>query len=395
MKYMMIIYLSFILCCGTIASAANPDEQQKAARESLRLLKKLPLPYIKKLGFKSGRMVKNSLLGNPLEVYIIGIDSLEMYEANRDPKEVLEDTSQVGYPVYVSEMPVSSITIIERNRKWEFAVFGGKEILFAEQARLKHSGSGPGPRPSYFMVQVQAMYITFLAFNLDGVLYFIPTAEHPLLKFPLYVPVPASKVLMELKGIVEKYENGLSVHYATDKDPLQPGDTTTLTITFSGLDRDKGDLLFILKNKTPEIISMEGGNTQYLLIRAKAVKPDGTCILTRTLTGKVLGKSGIEIKPYLLIKQLAERLGSNRGMEYRNKLANPQEKKIPDIPKSRYISFTKKDLNIYKTGKDPSTAPQMKAWASIILSFLSKVNPEAQQWLADIYMKSLIEALSK
>jgi hypothetical protein len=37
--------------------------------------------------------------------------------------------------------------------------------------------------------------VTFLLFDLDDVLYFIPTAEHPLLKFSLYVAVPASKVL--------------------------------------------------------------------------------------------------------------------------------------------------------------------------------------------------------
>jgi hypothetical protein len=410
MKYMMIIFLSFILCCGPIAKAAVPDGQQKAARESLQLLKKLPLPYIKKLGFKSEWMVKKSFLGNPLEVDIIGIGSLKIYEANRDPKEVLEDANQVVYPVYVSEMPVSSITIIERNGKWAFAVFGGKENLFAEQARLKHSGSSPDPQLSYFMVQVQAMYITFLAFDLDGVLYFIPTAEHPLLKYPLYVPVPASKVLMELKRIVEKYENApvdsiidsikysnVSVIISADKLHLKSGETTKITVTVKGLDRLKGGVPvpLHLENKTPGIVSMGGGNIQTHIIRLEDIKPGGIYSMTRILTGKIPGNFRVSARIYSELEQFAERLASSTGMKYRNKLTDLQEEEILTMPKIHYITFTKKDLNIYKIGKDPSVTLEMKAWAKELLDFLNTARPKDQQWLANIYMESLIDALSK
>lgn len=110
----------------------------------------------------------------------------------------------------------------------------------------------------YFKRIFSLVAVIFLLFGLDGVLYFIPAAGHPLLKFPLYVPVSASKVL-----------------------------------------------------------------------------------------------------------------------------------------KIHYITFTKKYLNIYKTGKDPSVTLEMKAWAEELLDFLDTARPNDQQWLATIYMKSLIDVLSK
>lgn len=304
MNYIIILYLSFMLCSGTIAGVTNQKAQQKAARESIRLLKQLPMTIVRELGFKTERMVKDSSLGKPLKGYIISLDNILEFKQNHDPGKIPVDVKEVNYPVYVSEKSVSSITIREKQGKWEFAVMGRKEILFAEQARQIHTASSPGSPHSYFMVQIPAMYLTFLAYYLDGILYLIPTHEDPDLEFPLYESVLAEDLFLELKPIVEKFANlmapsSASVQLAVGKLKLKRGESTWLKITIKGLDRYKIlDLAFpfLLLNKTPGIVSMKGGNKQKHIIRPEEIDSYGIYTMTRTLTGKVPGTYNISIE---------------------------------------------------------------------------------------------------
>jgi hypothetical protein len=83
------------------------------------------------------------------------------------------------------------------------------------------------------------------------------------------------------------------------KEELQPGESTWLKITVKGLIRYKKlgiELAFRLQNKTPGIVSMEGGNIQNHIIRPEDIDSNGIYSLTRTLTGKVPGKFNISIE---------------------------------------------------------------------------------------------------
>jgi hypothetical protein len=298
MKLIIALYLMLILC-GSTASGNNNEsrEQQQAAQQSFRVLKQLPPPILEELDFKPAGIINNSSLGNPLPAYIVWLGSLKTFTASDRPGEILQDVQECNYPVYACEMPVSSVTIRKRNGKWAFAALGGKEILYAEHARAIHSGTGPITKSSYFMVQVQAMDLTFLGYDSEGKLYLIPTHEHPDLKFDLYKPVPAEQVFIELKRFVEKYETlpalpSLSPLFTVGKEELQPGESTWLKITVKGLYRYKKlnlELPFRLQNKTPGIVSMEGGNIQDHIIRPEDIDSDGIYTITRILIGKVPG----------------------------------------------------------------------------------------------------------
>lgn len=205
-----------------------------------------------------------------------------------------------------------------------------------------------------------------------------------------------TKITLKEGGIETSGEfRSVSVTPIVDKWRLHPGETTTLTVTVKGLDSLKDEVPFRLQNKTPGIISMQGGSIRTLIIRARDIKPGGMYILTRTLTGKVMGDFRIKATIYPRLKQCAERLGSNTGMEYRKELTDLQEEEILTMPESHFITFMKKDLYTYKTGREPSVTPGLKECAGELTDFLNTAKPEDQQWLSTIYVENIIKILRK
>jgi len=184
---------------GTVFSKRVPGRRRQgaftAALESLELLKALPWPLLKELGFKSKRVVEKISLGKK-PLYSLGI--------GKKPGNAVE----AHYPVKVDKELVNAVTIRKRGGKWAFAVIGDRGALSAVKA-MKET---PAPRgTAFFMVQIQSMNLTFLAFfsededeDEDIILYLIPTHEDPDLTFPLYKPVPAEEVFLELKYSLEQ-----------------------------------------------------------------------------------------------------------------------------------------------------------------------------------------------
>jgi len=177
-----------------------------AAREGLEILKALPWPLQKKLGFESKAMVEKCKLGKK-----------SFYTLTREPgrwqdnEEIPGDVLEVHYPVEVDKEPVASITTRKREGKWKFAVINDSKALAAVKTLNKMIA--PREQPSYFMVQIQSMNLGFLAYFLEQeeeemeenntLLYLVPTHEDPDLTFPLYAPVPAAEVFLELKYLLE------------------------------------------------------------------------------------------------------------------------------------------------------------------------------------------------
>jgi hypothetical protein len=204
---------------------------------------------------------------------------------------------------------------------------------------------------------------------------------------------PAKITLKEGNAEVSGGYRNISVHLAVGKTRLKSGETTTLTVTVTGLERLEDEVPLRLQNKSPGIISMRGGTIQVHIIRAGDIAPGGIYTMTRTLTGKVPGTFGIRARIYPELKQWAERLGSDRGKAYRKELTDIQEKEILAMPESHFITFTKKDLNTYKTGRKPSLWPGVKELAVELLAFLNTAKSVDQQWFSEIYVSSILKAL--
>lgn len=429
MKYKISLYLSLIVCVGLVfginANARQtgetgentPDnEQEKAAVKSLELIKQLPQPVLQKLGFESELVVKKSKLGEPLQVYIIDQVKLKEFKKGDEPGDILVDINKIKYPIYVEGGFKSSITLRKVEKKWRFASMGGVETRYSDHARKIHSNNSQTHLHSYFMVQVPFLRLTFLAYYSDGLLYLLSTHEDPDFKFPLFEPVLAGGVYLQLKQVIEKYRwelkpsltaavedegiqisrkyGSITLFLEIGKKYLEPDEVTTLTVKFAGLESDKGDIFYRLENKTPAIISMEDGNIRTYIIRVKDIKSDGTFSKTLTLTGKMPGDFDIGIKMYPGLKEHAEKLGGTAGMKYRDEFTDLQKQEILDMPKSQYVSYMKKELLKNKTSMDTSVTPEMKEWVDEALEVLSSSNPILQQWLAGIYMNNLIKRIN-
>lgn len=305
MKHPVIRCLILLGCLGMIVAAPGLKEPQEAARQSLTILRALPPPVLKGLGFASKRKAKAASLGEPFEVYLISEGKLRGYDAGQDPETLLESAGEVVFPVYDgSGLPVSSIKVVKGPDTWKLAVFGGGENRLAEEARLQRAAADPQGPACGRLVQFLSLALTFLAFESDGILYFIPSREHPHLPFRVHEPVRASKVLLALRAaaepltpLPEKYST-VTVHYTAEKEHLRPGETTRFTVTFKGLDRTRAPYTFAIENRTPTVIHISGGDSRTVTILTSDIAEDGTHTLTLTLTGlSTPGDSHITVTP--------------------------------------------------------------------------------------------------
>ena len=197
---------------GAVFSKIAPPGRRRqgifpAAEEGLKILKALPWPIQKELGFESKAMVEKSKLGKKF-FYTLGKGTGRWQDSGEIPGDVLE----VHYPVEVGKELVTSITIRKRGGKWNFAVINDYRALSV--VKTLNEMIAPRELPSYFMVQIQSMNLSFLAYFLKEedeemeedniILYLVPTHEDPDLTFPLYVPVAAAEVFLELKYLLEQ-----------------------------------------------------------------------------------------------------------------------------------------------------------------------------------------------
>jgi hypothetical protein len=221
-----------------------------AAEEGLELLKALPWSIQKELGFESKAMVEKSKLGKK-SFYTLGMGIGRWQDTEEIPGDVLE----VHYPVEVDKEPVASITIRKREEKWLFAVISDSSAL--STVKTLNKMIPPREEPSYyFMVQIQSMNLGFLAYFLEEeeeereedniVLYLTPTHEDPDLPFPLYVPVRAAEVFLELKSLLEqmagekggeKLKNQLTGYWQDLEKALEDLDSRDETRALEGLNR--------------------------------------------------------------------------------------------------------------------------------------------------------------
>jgi hypothetical protein len=74
---------------------------------------------------------------------------------------------------------------------------------------------------------------------------------------------------------------------------LKTGQTAVATITVKGLQELSEPADLLLFNRSPGVVNLQGGVEQRLTIQPRQVRPDGTFVLTRTVTGVMVGAMDI------------------------------------------------------------------------------------------------------
>lgn len=96
----------------------------------------------------------------------------------------------------------------------------------------------------------------------------------------------------------------VALKLSADKLELKKGERTTLTVQVLGLQGLKEEIPISLENKSPTVVSMEGGESQTVTVHPEEVGPEGIYTISKTLTGIQTGPFSISarISPeYMLV----------------------------------------------------------------------------------------------
>jgi len=95
----------------------------------------------------------------------------------------------------------------------------------------------------------------------------------------------------------DEYRN-VALNLSADKLRLKKGEQTTLRVKVMGLQGLEETIPFNLVNKSPSVVSMEGGDAQTVTVSPEQVGPEGTYTITKTLTG-------VETGPFLISARIS------------------------------------------------------------------------------------------
>ncbi len=90
----------------------------------------------------------------------------------------------------------------------------------------------------------------------------------------------------------DQYRN-IALRLSADKLRLKKGEQTTLTVQVLGLEGLQEEIPISLENKSPAVVSMEGGESQTVTVHPEEVGPEGVYTISKTLTGIQTGPFSI------------------------------------------------------------------------------------------------------
>jgi hypothetical protein len=147
------------------------SDPQTAADDALDTLKKMvDESNYQSFGFENAAEVKQAVLGEPAQLFVIQNDKLAKYKPGSNVQPLLEDVHRMIYPVIVNGHGRTLVTIVQNGQEWTLAKYGDQNVA-ENLARIRNdkiakAGSGPGSSPSnYYDIRIQTLQIDFLATN--------------------------------------------------------------------------------------------------------------------------------------------------------------------------------------------------------------------------------------
>lgn len=175
------------------------QQPQEAAINAIAMLRDLVNEQnYKGLGFQSVDEVKLAQLGQPMEVFNIGLEGLKAYKASQNPSTLLALSAETIYPVTVSGNVRTGVTIVHKEQGYESSSFGNADIV----KRLVAYRQGVGD----FAVRVPAFNLYFLGRRIDSRVVLAPIANNPRLKSQAGEIMPLETVIEQLRPYAESYD---------------------------------------------------------------------------------------------------------------------------------------------------------------------------------------------
>lgn len=204
MRAIVLTFCVFLVMgCSQHKTPPKPPAQQpqEAATNALGVLQKLVNDQnYKSLGFQSLAEVKQAQLGQPMEVYNLGLDKLKSYQAGQDPNSLLTPSAETIYPVTVGGSVRSGVTIVHKEQGYEPSSFGNADIV-RRLAQYRQN-------PSDLAIRIPAFNLYFIGRRVDTRVVVVPIVSDPRLKVREGEATPLEVVIDQLRLYVDAY-NGL------------------------------------------------------------------------------------------------------------------------------------------------------------------------------------------
>jgi hypothetical protein len=187
--------------CSRHRDKINPAAQQPqdAATNAVSLLQKLVNEQnYKNLGFRTVDEVKFAQLGQPMEVYYLGLERMKSYQTGEDPNNLLTPSSELIYPVTVGGDVRTGVTIIHKEHGYESSSFGNADIV----RRL----TGYRQSAKEFAVHIPAFNLYFVGRPVNSHVLLVPIANNPRLKAQAGEATPIEAVVDQLRPYVDSYD---------------------------------------------------------------------------------------------------------------------------------------------------------------------------------------------
>jgi hypothetical protein len=124
-------------------------------------------------------------------------------------------------------------------------------------------------------------------------------AESPrklVVESPADVVGPTVLVVSEAGTTSEHPFRSVDVRLSAPRTDLDRGERTELTVEVSGLQGLERPVSVRVRNETPSVVRLEGGDTQTVEIAPSAVGPDGRYVTTREIVARRVGSFGISAR---------------------------------------------------------------------------------------------------
>lgn len=207
-KYVLAMAISINLLSLFSASsskAQNMPSDSIALRTLRSFQKTINQDNYQLFGLKSSAEVANMRLGtSPIDVYMIRLDSLRKFQ-DGDGRNLLVNTSQIIYPVYSGDNLVSSIKLVNDQRKWSVESFGGREIVQYYQEALKKVNASA--RSKTYLIRIPSLNIFLFAAEGDTMNVEL-LGDHPIGELRPNVVTTLHDALAKIKPVANTY-NGL------------------------------------------------------------------------------------------------------------------------------------------------------------------------------------------
>jgi len=148
---------------------ALADDTARGGLDSLRSL--IKDANFKDFGLESVSDVSEFQLGDPVPIFYVRADQLKDYKPGTDAGHLMVNANRRLYPVLVRGVGKLLITIEKTSNGWRMVSFGQADVAPAltkiRHDKVARTSGGPGAsEANYFVVQIPAMHLNFLAYAL-------------------------------------------------------------------------------------------------------------------------------------------------------------------------------------------------------------------------------------